>query len=83
MIVDLRIYTCLPNRVAEFVAHYNHARLHSAIGYVTPADKLAGREPGDLRRTRPQARGGPRAPGGAAPRSCSVGRVRQRNAEKG
>lgn len=30
--------------VASFVAHYNHARLHSAIGYVTPADKLAGRE---------------------------------------
>ena len=30
--------------VAEFVAHYNHVRLHSAIGYVTPADKLAGRE---------------------------------------
>jgi transposase InsO family protein len=31
--------------VAEFVAHYNEVRLHSAIGYVTPADKLAGREP--------------------------------------
>jgi putative transposase len=30
--------------VAEFVDHYNHERLHSAIGYVTPADKLAGRE---------------------------------------
>jgi putative transposase len=30
--------------VAEFVAHYNSIRLHSAIGYVTPADKLAGRE---------------------------------------
>jgi putative transposase len=30
--------------VAEFVNHYNHQRLHSAIGYVTPADKLAGRE---------------------------------------
>ncbi len=30
--------------VAKFVADYNHARLHSAIGYVTPADKLAGRE---------------------------------------
>jgi transposase InsO family protein len=30
--------------VAEFVEHYNQARLHSAIGYVTPADKLAGRE---------------------------------------
>jgi putative transposase len=30
--------------VAEFVTHYNTVRLHSAIGYVTPADKLAGRE---------------------------------------
>jgi len=30
--------------VASFVAHYNHERLHSAIGYVTPADKLVGRE---------------------------------------
>jgi transposase InsO family protein len=30
--------------VAEFVAHYNRVRLHSAIGYVTPADKLAGRQ---------------------------------------
>jgi transposase InsO family protein len=29
--------------VAEFVEHYNTVRLHSAIGYVTPADKLAGR----------------------------------------
>jgi transposase InsO family protein len=30
--------------VENFVAYYNHVRLHSAIGYVTPADKLAGRE---------------------------------------
>ena len=30
--------------LAEFVAHYNTVRLHSAIGYVAPADKLAGRE---------------------------------------
>jgi putative transposase len=30
--------------VADFVEHYNNARLHSAIGYVTPVDKLAGRE---------------------------------------
>ena len=30
--------------VADFVAHYNEVRLHSAIGYVAPADKLAGRE---------------------------------------
>ncbi len=27
-----------------FVDHYNNVRLHSAIGYITPADKLAGRE---------------------------------------
>ena len=30
--------------VNQFVDHYNNVRLHSAIGYVTPADKLAGRE---------------------------------------
>ncbi len=30
--------------VASFVAHYNDVRLHSAIGYITPADKLAGLE---------------------------------------
>jgi putative transposase len=29
--------------VTEFVAHYNNVRLHSAIGYVTPADRLAGK----------------------------------------
>ncbi len=31
-------------RVADYVKSYNHQRLHSAIGYVTPADKLAGLE---------------------------------------
>jgi len=30
--------------VAEFVAYYNEKRLHSAIGYVAPKDKLEGRE---------------------------------------
>jgi transposase InsO family protein len=30
--------------VTEFVAHYNQTRLHSAIGYVAPADKLTGRD---------------------------------------
>jgi putative transposase len=30
--------------VDQYVRHYNTVRLHSAIGYVTPADKLAGRE---------------------------------------
>jgi len=30
--------------VARFVEHYNTVRLHSAIGYLTPKDKLEGRE---------------------------------------
>jgi len=30
--------------VARFVEHYNNVRLHSAIGYLTPKDKLDGRE---------------------------------------
>jgi len=29
-------------RVAEYVEYYNHVRLNSAIGYLTPADKLHG-----------------------------------------
>ena len=32
--------------VGEFVDHYNRVRLHSAIGYIAPLDKLHGREPG-------------------------------------
>jgi transposase InsO family protein len=31
--------------VAHWVEHYNTIRLHSAIGYITPADHLAGRGP--------------------------------------
>jgi putative transposase len=30
--------------VADFVNHYNQVRLHSAIGYVTPKDRLEGRQ---------------------------------------
>lgn len=30
--------------VGQYVEHYNTVRLHSAIGYVTPQDKLEGRE---------------------------------------
>jgi transposase InsO family protein len=30
--------------VSRYVEHYNTVRLHSAIGYVTPKDKLEGRE---------------------------------------
>lgn len=28
----------------QYVKHYNTVRLHSAIGYVTPVDRLAGRQ---------------------------------------
>jgi putative transposase len=31
--------------VADYVRHYNEVRLHSAIGSITPAAKLAGRDP--------------------------------------
>ena len=30
--------------VGRYVEHYNQVRLHSAVGYLAPADKLAGRE---------------------------------------
>lgn len=30
--------------VQDYVGHYNDARLHAAIGYVSPLDKLLGRE---------------------------------------
>ena len=30
--------------VKGFVDHYNNERLHSAIGYIAPKDKLAGRD---------------------------------------
>src|SRR5206468_4897822 len=30
--------------VTDYVAHYNTVRLHSAIGYVTPQNKLDGRD---------------------------------------
>jgi putative transposase len=53
-------------RVADYVEHYNHVRLNSAIGYLTPADKLNGladvifaerdRKLEEARRRRQQAR---------------------------
>lgn len=30
--------------VAKYIIHYNNVRLHSAIGYVAPADRLTGRD---------------------------------------
>ena len=35
---------CERRLVADYVAYYNTVRLHSAIGYVAPQDKLEGRE---------------------------------------
>jgi putative transposase len=31
-------------QISSYVDHYNNARLHSALAYVTPADKLIGLE---------------------------------------
>ena len=31
-------------QVAGYVEHYNNVRLNSAIGYMTPKDRLAGRQ---------------------------------------
>jgi putative transposase len=30
--------------VEKYITHYNNVRLHSAVGYIAPADKLAGRD---------------------------------------
>jgi hypothetical protein len=30
--------------IQQYVDHYNTVRLHSAIGFITPADMLAGRQ---------------------------------------
>ena len=38
--------------VTRFVAHYNNERLHGAIAYVTPLDKLEGRAPAILEERR-------------------------------
>lgn len=32
--------------ITSYIAHYNDVRLHSAIGYIAPKDKLEGREKG-------------------------------------
>lgn len=57
-------------RITSFVEHYNSVRLHAALGYLTPADKLAGldvvifaerdRKLEEARQRRQQARLAPR-----------------------
>jgi transposase InsO family protein len=32
-------------RISRYVEYYNYVRLHSSLGYVTPADKMNGLEP--------------------------------------
>jgi putative transposase len=39
--LDIDQARCL---IANFVEHYNTVRLHSAIGYITPQDKLLGND---------------------------------------
>ncbi len=43
-VVDPKTHEEAERKVAEYVVHYNDVRLHSAIGYLTPKDKLEGRE---------------------------------------
>jgi hypothetical protein len=31
-------------QIADYICHYNNERLHSAIGYIAPKDKLEGRD---------------------------------------
>ena len=41
------LYACLEDTkriVTQFVDHYTDRRLHSAIGYITPSDMLAGKQ---------------------------------------
>jgi hypothetical protein len=61
--------------VAGYVGYYNRTRLHSAIGYVTPKDKLDGKEKaifaerdGKLEAARETGAGGVRRPRAAAAR---------------
>jgi len=56
--------------VSDFVRHYNEVRLHSAIGYVTPLDKLLGREQEIFDERDLETRGGSSAARGKAARDA-------------
>ena len=60
--------------VAAFVAWYNTEHLHSGVGFVTPADRHAGRDQEDLQAPEAGLRPGPQAPSGAMePRDPGLG----------
>lgn len=42
--VNYENFNDIKRGINEFIQHYNDVRLHSAIGYITPTDKLAGNE---------------------------------------
>jgi transposase InsO family protein len=74
--------------VARFVEDYNHPRLHSAIGYVTPADKLAGREQAifaerDRKLARARERRAVRRREAASPAACEAGTQRKASGSRG
>jgi hypothetical protein len=74
--------------VADFVEHYNHERLHSAIGYVTPADKLAGREAAifaerDEKLAATRERRAVRRRESASPAACETGTPRKASGSRG
>jgi putative transposase len=71
--------------VASFVEHYNGVRLHSALGYITPADRLAGlaevihaERDRKLEAAREARRAWHRAPGGALTKAEGASRGVQR-----
>ena len=45
-LMNSRVYSREDARrlIQQYVDHYNTVRLHSAIGFITPADMLAGRQ---------------------------------------
>jgi putative transposase len=43
-LADIRDYTHACQVISAYIDYYNNTRLNSAIGYIAPADKLAGRE---------------------------------------
>ena len=74
--------------VERFVEDYNHARLHSALGYVTPADRLAGRHEAifaerDRKLVEARERRAARRREPAPPAACETGTQRKASGVEG